>query len=259
MGYAGVLARVAGEVRDADRRAIRPRAIVCGGEVLTPAMRERIRSAWRVPVFEVYASHECDLIGWECSQTGALHICEDANVVEVLAGDEPVGIGESGEVVLTSLHFYAMPFIRYEIGDVATRGDSPCGCGAPFATLREVQGRVVDYLKLADGRLLHPFQLIRAFKHAGLGWLGEFQISQPDESTIDLHFVPHAAPPPDALDRVRASLRDAVGSAVRVNVQLVQEIPRVAGGKLARRPVYDSLGADFRTAGSGAETSRGSA
>ena len=110
--------------------AVRPRLVIIGGEVATPAMRLRIRETFGAPLAETYASHECPLIGWECRHSGDLHTCDDGVLVEVLREGDPVDPGERGEVVVTNLHAYAMPFIRYRIGDLATRG-APCALRRP--------------------------------------------------------------------------------------------------------------------------------
>jgi phenylacetate-coenzyme A ligase PaaK-like adenylate-forming protein len=47
-------------------------------------------------------------------------------VLEVLTGDRPAEEGEEGELVATSLFSYAMPFIRYRMGDMVVRGPTPC-------------------------------------------------------------------------------------------------------------------------------------
>jgi phenylacetate-CoA ligase len=77
-------------------------------------------------------------MAWECRHSGDLHTCDDGVLVEVLVDGRPAEPGERGEVVVTNLHAYAMPFIRYRIGDVATRA-APCRCGAPFATIGEIR------------------------------------------------------------------------------------------------------------------------
>jgi phenylacetate-CoA ligase len=77
-------------------------------------------------------------MAWECRHSGDLHTCDDGVLIEVLVDGRPAEPGERGEVVVTNLHAYAMPFIRYRIGDVATR-EAPCGCGAPFAAIGEIR------------------------------------------------------------------------------------------------------------------------
>ena len=118
--------------------SVRPRVVIVGGEAATPAMRLRIRETFAAPLCETYASHECPLMAWECRHSGDLHTCDDGVLVEVLRDGRPAEPGERGEVVVTNLHAYAMPFIRYRIGDSGHPG-APCGCGVPFATIGRIQ------------------------------------------------------------------------------------------------------------------------
>jgi phenylacetate-CoA ligase len=142
VGFPGMLDRLtAPELLDVIA-GVRPRLVVIGGEVATPAMRLRIRNAFAAPLYETYASHECPLIAWECRHSGNLHTCDDGALVEVLVDGRPAEPGERGEVVLTNLHAYAMPFLRYRIGDLATRAGT-CRCGSPFGSIGEVQGMLI--------------------------------------------------------------------------------------------------------------------
>ncbi len=138
IGPSGMLDRLAAPELASHMHAIRPRVVIIGGEAATPAMRLRIRETFGAPLHETYVSHECPVMAWECRHSGDLHTCDDGVLIEVLVDGRPAEPGERGEVVVTNLHAYAMPFIRYRIGDVATR-EAPCGCGAPFATIGEIR------------------------------------------------------------------------------------------------------------------------
>ena len=145
VGPPGLLDRLTGpESADAVRR-VRPRLVIVGGEVAAPGVRLRIREAFAASLHEVYTSHECPLIAWECRHSGDLHTCDESVLVEVLRDDRPAGPGERGDVVVTNLHSYAMPFIRYRLEDLAIRG-APCDCGAPFSAIREIQRRPLGRL-----------------------------------------------------------------------------------------------------------------
>ncbi|MEO8577077.1 MAG: hypothetical protein ABI556_10270, partial [Gemmatimonadales bacterium] len=159
LGYAGVLGRLAEFLGD-DARDIRPRLVVSVSEALTSVARTRIERAFATTVRDVYAAWELGLMAYECRMGGTYHTCDDNVILEVRRRDGGcAGEGESGEVIGTSLHYAAMPFIRYEIGDVATRGPDRCACGSPFHTLRAIDGRTQDYFRLPDGRLLHPMEI----------------------------------------------------------------------------------------------------
>lgn len=88
-GFAGVLARLAQTISSDDRLVLRPRFITVGGEVLTPLMRRHITQAFAAPVFDLYLSHEFNLLAWECRETGELHTCNDNVIIEVLKDGRP--------------------------------------------------------------------------------------------------------------------------------------------------------------------------
>jgi phenylacetate-CoA ligase len=210
---------------------VRPRMVIVGGEVATPAMRLRIRETFAAPLYETYGSHECPLIGWECHHSGDLHTCDDGVLVEVLRDGRAVDPGERGEVVVTNLHAYAMPFIRYRIGDLATRG-APCGCGAPFSTIGEIQGRMIDYFPLPDGRLLHPYEIISRLVWGPTEWMKQYQLVQQRRDRVVLYVVAAATPPVEQIQEIERAVRAILGAGVEFQVELTGSIPVESTGKL---------------------------
>ena len=89
-----------------------PRLVVTTGELLTEPLRARI-SVIGSPIRDLYGSNEFNLLAWECpAGQGTYHVCDDAVVLEVVGPDgRPVEVGQTGEVVVTGLHSFAMPFI----------------------------------------------------------------------------------------------------------------------------------------------------
>ena len=81
-------------------------------------MRRHITETFAAPVFNLYASNEFNVIAWECQETGELHTCDDGVIIEVLKDGRPAAAGERGEVVGTNLHSFAMPLIRFRLGDI---------------------------------------------------------------------------------------------------------------------------------------------
>ena len=211
---------------------VRPRIVVIGGEVATPAMRLRIREAFAAPLYETYGSHECPLIAWECRHSGDLHTCDDGVVVEVLRDGEPAEPGDRGEVVLTNLHAYAMPFIRYRIGDLATRAGGECACGLPFSGIGEIQGRMIDYFPLPDGRRLHPYEIVARLVWGPREWLRQYQLVQERLDRVVLYAVTDGAPPAERVAEIERVVRPALGAVVELEVRVVDRIPVEATGKL---------------------------
>jgi phenylacetate-CoA ligase len=230
-GYPGVLSRLADAMDDPHRRAVRPRFIVTGGEVLTPAMRRRITDAFHAPVFDDYGSFEFNLLASECSETGELHVCEDGVILEVLTDGRPANPGERGEVVCTNLHAFAVPFIRYRLGDIVTKGTETCRCGSPYATIRAVQGRMIDYFLLPGNRLIHPYAIGTLLTGITSSWIGQFQVTQELQNRLIIHIVPSGTPSRQQIEALQSSLNKLLGSEVECRIDLVPHIQFEVSGK----------------------------
>jgi phenylacetate-CoA ligase len=181
VAYPGMLARLGEELQRNGRDKIRPRFVLTGGEGLTKARRSQIEVTWGAPAFEVYACWEVNLMAWQCRTTGLFHVCDDSVIVEVVRDGRPVAAGERGEVVVTSLHSFAMPLIRYRLGDLVTRAGDACACGQPFSTIGSIQGRMLDFFRLPGGRLLHPYEILSDLKEDAFRWVRQYQLVQEAE------------------------------------------------------------------------------
>lgn len=236
-GYPGTLSWLAGFLTPEDRASIRPRLIATASETLTSDMRARIGEGFGAPVIDFYASHEFNLIAWECPAGGCYHFSDLTVIAEILKDGRPAEPGEDGELVGTALHSFAMPFIRFRLGDQVTRGEARCPCGASNSTLARVVGRVMDRFALRDGSSVHPYTLINPLlEHAP--WLRRYQIVQERLDRIAVKVVPITgqAPTADALAVFRQALVENLGAGVSVHVEVVSEIPAGANGKF--RPYY---------------------
>jgi phenylacetate-CoA ligase len=229
-GFAGTLWRTVQSLDGYGGRPIRPRFLVTGGEVLTANMRDEISAGFAAPVFDLYGSHEFNLLASQCKESGEYHVCDDGLILEVLKGDRPAKTGERGEVVGTNLQSYAMPFIRYRLGDIATRGSETCACGRPFSTLREIRGRMIDYFPLPSGRLLHPYEIVVPMKKMA-PWIRQYQLIQERRDFISLRIVPFMPPSSPEASGLQAGLTALLEPGVDLQVVIVSEIPLDAGGK----------------------------
>ena len=207
-----------------------PRLVVCGGDAMTSSMRDRLRAGFGVPVYQTYGCHEINLVAWECRETGDLHLCDDLAIVEVLHEGRPVRPGESGDVVVTNLHAYASPYLRYELGDRAIAGDPICRCGAPFATIRGVQGRTMDALVLADGRVMHHWELI-PMTFWDMPWHRQYQLVQESRDRFVLRLVSDGEPPAGDLEHVCSAAQRKLPPGSSFRVELIDEIERARSGK----------------------------
>lgn len=232
LGYSETVARVARHGLDAGHGGIRPQFVLLGGEMCTPLMSRQIGEAFHAPVYQTYASTECNLIGWSCPHSGLFHLCDPAVLVEVLdAQGRPVAVGEQGRVVVTALHSRVMPFVRLVLGDRVVKGPAPCICGAPFATLRSIDGREIDRLVLSDGSMLHAFVLLNIILETGAeGWMRQYQLVQERPGLIELRIWPLRDPDAGTLDALAARLeRETAGTTVEI--KLVDRMHLDSAGK----------------------------
>lgn len=94
-------------------------ACISTSEMLFPQDRKIMSEAFGITLINEYGSSETSIIGIE-SKNGNI-VTSDNLLVEILDDDnQPVKIGESGKIVISDLFNLAMPFIRYEIGDVGS-------------------------------------------------------------------------------------------------------------------------------------------
>ena len=226
-GYPSALALLAQHVDSIELQALHLRFVCTGGEVLTAPMREMLAQAFGAPVYDLYASIEFHMLAWQCRETGELHTCDDGVVMEILNGDSSVVEGEEGEVVGTDLHSYAMPIIRYRLGDIAVKGRSTCLCGQPFSTIQSLQGRTMDYFHLPDGRLMHPYEL--GMKQ--YSWIHKFQITQERVDRVVMQIVPRGGQAEQEIDVLQHAVATKMGPGVEVVVEKVSAIPLESSGK----------------------------
>lgn len=142
-----------------DLAEMNPRLLFVGAELLDEKTKTLIEKRYRAEVFDNYGSEEFSLMAWECRKHSGYHINSDNVLLELVdngGGSETVSPGERGEIVVTSLNNYAMPLIRYRIGDLGVFSDEPCSCGVSLPLMKVVEGRKDDFLLTLDGRLVGP-------------------------------------------------------------------------------------------------------
>lgn len=219
---------------------IRPRMVITGGETLTPVMAQQIREAFRAPVFNFYSSHEFNLIASECPEHGPLHVSGETALVEILRDGRVVEPGQEGELVATALCSFAMPFIRYRLGDWLVRGERRCSCGVPHACIRAVQGRVMEQFQLPGGRIIHPYTLGVPLISTTT-WIRRYRIVQEQPDAIAVEAIASRPPRPDELSKAEGLLATAAGGSLRVRIRLVEDLPPTAGGKFRQYIPYAQL------------------
>lgn len=159
LGYVMTLKLLGEAVQKYQIKDMSPKIIFHSSALLDDFSRQFLESVFRTRIIDVYGSDEGGCIAWECKNCSGYHICSDMVIVEIIKNGKPVSSGEAGEVVLTNLHSFAMPFIRYKQEDVATLSKKQPICGRELPLLENIQGRTDDFIILKNGQKIspHPF------------------------------------------------------------------------------------------------------
>jgi len=157
MGYSYSIHLLANYLLEAGIRTPELKAVFACTQTLLPSQRREIEMAFGCGVYDLYASREFSLMASECEKHVGYHIQSENVVLEFLKDGEPVSSGETGTILVTSLNNYAMPFIRYEIGDTGKPSDDGCSCGRGLPLFKSLEGRTTrgfEYFATGDGSLL---------------------------------------------------------------------------------------------------------
>jgi phenylacetate-CoA ligase len=164
--------------------------VLCGAEAVLPADRAVLTRAFGPGVFETYGSRETMLLAAECEAHQGLHLSEENLLVEVTRGGKPTAPGETGDVLVTDLHNYGMPFIRYQNGDVARMAPAAvCACGRGLRRLARVEGRRADTLCDRDGNPIPGIVFHVLFSDARQEIVRQFQAVQRAGGDVVLRVV----------------------------------------------------------------------
>lgn len=230
VAYTNALYHFARSLAERGQRPFSPQAIVVGAEKLHGFQRELIESVFGAPVFETYGSREFMLTGAECSEHAGLHLTTEHLYLEILQDDgTPTPAGQVGNVVVTDLYNYGMPFIRYVTGDQAVAGCGQCRCGRGLPLLQEVRGRRLDVIRTPDGRTV-PGEF---FPHLMKDYAGirQFQVVQPSRERLELRVVLGPSWTEADQAKVLHRVEQTVGPAVRLAWQPVPAIALTQAGK----------------------------
>jgi phenylacetate-CoA ligase len=212
------------------RMHLRLDRIISIGTVLTDDIRSACEEAFGVQPIDQYGAQETGLLASECPWCGHFHINAETALVEILDQDgRPSPPGTAGRVVVTALYNYAMPFIRYEIGDYAVAGPIKVKCPIKLPTLVKVMGRYRNAFILHDGRKIYPYVPVSRLE-TYLSFQ-QIQIVQTNPTSIEVRYI--ASDRQENVDQsgLETCLRELIDPSFSVQAVAVDEIPRSTSGK----------------------------
>lgn len=205
------------------------RQVISFTQVLPPDVRALIARLWKTKVIDVYSCEEFGPIALQCPLHEHFHVQAENLYVEVLREDgQPCAPGETGIVVVTSLHNFAMPLLRYELGDYAEVG-APCPCGRGLPVLKRIAGRVRNMARDPSGRRFMPWIPFG-------GWLEiapirGIQLIQKTPAQLELRYVMAQALSPGQAARLTAMLQSQLGYPFEIRFTRTESLERRPGEK----------------------------
>lgn len=201
------------------------------GETVTPSLRALVRQAWDARLTDLYSLSEAGMLALQCPVTEHYHVQSEWAVVEILdARGMPCRPGQVGRIVVSLLHNFAMPLLRYDTGDYAEVG-TPCACGRGLPSLARILGRRRNRLSLPDGDASWP-------NLSSLPWvelapaLHRFQLRQRRDRSLLLRYEASRPLSREELDGVRGALLGHLRCALPLEVERVDALPLSEAGKL---------------------------
>jgi len=217
-------------------------------ETLLPMYRNLLQEVFKVPVYDQYGCGEITSIAFECSKHQGLHINEEHVYIESLDEKDSEIINDKARLIVTSLDNYVMPFIRYEIGDMATIQSEKCTCGINSLIMKTIDGRTMDLISLKNGSKVNGLFFTRLLGDVEIStdMISRFQIYQYKSGAIDFILETKNIIPENLLHKLEYETLRFINT---VKIILVDYIPNEPTGKfkyIKSESNYTKNGINFR-------------
>ena len=216
------------------------KAIFASAETLMTYQKRAIENAFACQVYDAYAAREFSLIASECGEHSGHHVQAENVLIEFVKDGEEVAPGETGAMLITNLHNYAMPFIRYHIGDTGKPSDEVCSCGRGLPLIQSLEGRTRgEFIRTSDGSLVSLKDLDTVFENVPVKM---FQIVQVDYDRIVVKIIKDEGYSEKDTNMIVKNI--AYGSPkLKVDVEIVESIPATRSGKrnyiVSKMPIHE--------------------
>lgn len=230
-GYSSALYILATFLESMDIEIQKPAAIITSSEKLFKFQKEKIQLQFHCDVFDDYGNRETSLRAFECKEHSGYHISAENGIIEFMKGNEPVGDGEMGAFLLTDFNNYAMPLIRYEIGDAGIPMDEICPCGRGLPMIKSIEGRIVDIIITPSGRYLPGEFILAIIEYYGIDGIKEYQIIQKKKNLLLIYLVKDSNFKDEKLKIMINVIKQYTGEEMEIIIEFVESIEPSKSGK----------------------------
>ncbi|MFC1998994.1 phenylacetate--CoA ligase family protein [Chloroflexota bacterium] len=203
-----------------------PKAVFSTAEKLFDKQKGLIETIFNANVFDQYGLNDGGIAAFECAQHSGMHIDMEKAILETVNDYGKQVIDHQGRILATSLYNYAMPFIRYDTGDLGAISLSECACGRKTPILKEVIGRITDFLKINNILIGSPILTVLMGKFD----IEQYQIVQEDLDSITCRIAKGKTYKKEDEDFIRDSFSQHVGN-VNIEFDYTKSIEPSKAGK----------------------------
>lgn len=214
------------------------RVVLSTWEAMTDSMRDTIADAFGCKIFDFYGSGERVVAIHRCEQ-GSYHIVPEYGYTELhsMDGQEKT----YRKVVSTGFWNKAMPFIRYDMGDVVVESNDRCGCGREFPLVKSIIGKEGDVIRSPSGVELGVTAVTQVlYTVGGTDNVLETQFIQDALDHVTIEYVPGPRFSRDDLATMKNSAAKYLPHDLRVDLKQVGAVRRTSMGKI--RPIVSHIG-----------------
>ena len=227
-GYASAAYVITKYAADNGITGIKPKAVITTGDMLYPHYRKLMEDFYQCKVYDTYGG-EGTMVYGQCEK-GGLHIDDNNVIVEFLKSDgTPAEPGQQGNITLTCLNNFVMPFIRYNIQDVGIKIAEDCPCGRKLSLMYPVQGRNSDIITTPNGSqlIVHFFTGLFEF----IEGVDQFQVTQAQPDEIEVKIVKNEKFTDADRQKIADEIKTGGGDELKIKFNFVEQIPLASSGK----------------------------
>jgi phenylacetate-CoA ligase len=232
-GYAESFNFIAKYIKSRGWRGHRPKGIMTSGQMLPEASRRIIEEAFGCKVFDKYGAREFGGgLAYECEEHDGYHVVAECAIIEIIKDGQPAKPGEMGELVITELNNFAVPLIRYRIGDLAVQMDNskPCRCGRGLPRIGRIEGRIQAIIIGTNNRFVPGTFFARLFsgqEHI----VKQFQVTQEKPGVITMNIVKGPLFAETSLEPAFREIRKHLGEDISITMNYTDLVKLGATGK----------------------------
>lgn len=207
--------------------------VFSGQNNMQPEYIETLKRVFGSKVFDAYGATEIGITAAQCEEGKGLHYIPVIHHIETLKDGEPVGFDKTGSLVITSLINYAMPIIRFQIGDYGTLASGRCTCGRTLPMLRSIDGRLYEVINTSKGAVVSVYE-IKAVLNS-LNKIVDFQVIQEKDETFMVSLVTHGVILTDDEEKyILDGMKRLLNSDIKVKIEYTEGLRKLPSGKILR-------------------------